>query len=91
MSQDIGATSQGDLGGKKLAKQLATRVAKAQRLVGDPVKTRRLKKAARQLKALSKQLASVMSNGKVNADVGTTLATLASDAQSEIAGLVTVR
>lgn len=91
MSQDIGATSQGDLGGKKLAKQLATRVAKAQRLVGDPVKTPRLKKAARQLKALSKQLASVMSNGKLNADVGTTLATLASDAQSEIAGLVTVR
>jgi hypothetical protein len=89
MSQDIGTASEPDLGGKKLAKQLATRVGKAQALVSDPVKARRLKKAAHQLKAFSKQLASAMGAGKVKGGVGTTLETLAIDAQSELAGLVT--
>jgi hypothetical protein len=89
MSQDIGAASEADLGGKKLARQLATRIGKTQTLLKDPVKTGRLKKAARQLKAFTRQLTSAMGTGKVRADVGTTLETLAANAQSELAGLVT--
>jgi hypothetical protein len=88
MSQDIATASEADLGGKKLAQKLASRIAKAQTLVGDPVKPRRLKKAGHQLKAFSKQLGSAVGGGKVKAEFGTPLEVLATDAQNELAGLV---
>ena len=89
MSQDIDTAATADLGGKKLAKQLAARITKTQTLVKDPVKAGRLKKASRQLKSFSKKLAGGLSSGKVKGGIGTTLETLAADAQGELTGLMT--
>ncbi|MGH7894344.1 MAG: hypothetical protein ACREQL_06725 [Candidatus Binatia bacterium] len=89
MSRTMGTAAESDLGGARLAHKLVTRVGKARGLVGDPQTTRRLKKAAKQLKAFSKQLGNGMAAGKVRADLATTLSTLAAEAQSELTGLIT--
>lgn len=89
MSQEIGRASEADLGGKKLARRFASRIAKARTLAGAPTSTRRLKKVARQLKAFSAQLAKALGAAKVKADLGAILSDLASQTSSELSGLIT--
>jgi hypothetical protein len=89
MSQSVGTASETDLGGKKLARKLAALVTRAGNLVADPVKTKRLKKATKQLKQFATKLARGLDSGKVNPEIGATLATLAAEVQSELAGLTT--
>ena len=89
MSELIGRASETDLGGRKLARSLANGVGKAKTLTADPTSTKRLKKAAKQLKQFSTKIGKGLAKGKVNADIGTELSTLSSEGQAELAGLVT--
>ncbi len=89
MSQSVGTASETQLGGKRLARKLAALVTRAGNLVADPVKTKRLKKATQQLKQLAAKLAKGLDSGKIDPELGATLATLAAEAQSELAGLIT--
>jgi hypothetical protein len=83
-----GAT-ESDLGGRKLAKAIARHVAKATSLAGEPVKPKRLKKAAKQLKQLAAKVGKGVAAGKLDATLGAGLQTLATEAQSELTALVT--
>lgn len=81
------AASETDLGGRKLARSITKRIAKAITLTGDPTSTRRLKKAAKQLKQLGKKLDKGLAVGKVDATIGAELQGLGAEAQAELTGL----
>jgi hypothetical protein len=87
MSMLIGQSSETDLGGRKLARVLARAVGKATTLTADPASTKRLKKAAKQLRLVSTKLARALARGKVDAALASELTDLASEAQAELAGL----
>jgi len=89
MGQMMGRAPEADLGGRKLARLLSKRISKAQTLSAEPTSTKKLKKAARQLKQFSTKLGKAVAAGKANAELGTALGGLATDAQAEITGLVT--
>ena len=89
MSRIVGTASEAELGGKRLAHKFAAYIAKAQHLTRDPVKTRRLKQAAKQVHQFSFQLNGAMARQKVDAIVGAELSTLAGDAATELAGVIT--
>jgi hypothetical protein len=88
MSTTVGAASETELGGRKLAKAIAKRVAKATTLTAEPTSTKRLKKAAKQLKQLATKLDKGLAKGTLDATIGAELKTLATEAQGELAGLI---
>jgi hypothetical protein len=88
MAAEIGRAPETDLGGRKLARRFAARVAKATKLAGEPVKTSRLKKSAKQLRGFVKQMGKAVGAGKVNATLGATLTEFATEATAELDGLV---
>jgi hypothetical protein len=91
MSTLIGQSSEDELGGHKLSKQLAARITKATGLVADPQTTKKLKKAARLLKGFSNQLTHGLAKRKTPIDpaLGAELGTLVGEARGELAGLGT--
>ena len=89
MSDLIGHASEAQLGGRKLARGASARVAKAKTLAGDPPSTKRLKKAAKQLKSLSTKLSKAAGAGKADPALAVELNALSSQAQLELAGLTT--
>jgi hypothetical protein len=91
MSTLIGQSSEDELGGHKLSKQLAARITKAITLVADPQTTKKLKKAARLLKGFSNQLTHGLAKRKTPVDptLGAELGTLVGEARGELAGLGT--
>ena len=89
MGRIVGTASEAELGGKRVAHKLAVYVAKAQHLAREPVKTRRLKQAAKQVHQFSFQLNGALARQKVDPVVGAELSTLAGDAATELAGVIT--
>jgi hypothetical protein len=90
MTSAMSAASQTDLGGRGLEHRLAAKLKKVQKLADkDPTSTKRLKGAAKQLHGFLTQLNKGIAAGKVSSSVGTDLATLASEAENELAGLIT--
>jgi hypothetical protein len=89
MGRIVGTASEAELGGKRVAHKLAVYVAKAQHLARDPVKGRRLKQAAKQVKQFTHQLNGAIARQKVDPVVGAELSTLAGDAATELAGVIT--
>ena len=89
MSDLMGHASEADLGGRKLARALSVRISKAKTLAADPPKTPRLKKATKQLKGFAIKLGKAVAAGKANAALGAELDGLATQAQTELAGLTT--
>jgi hypothetical protein len=88
MATAIGAASETELGGRKLAKSITKRVTKATTLTAEPISTKRLKKAAKQLKQLAAKLDKGLASSKIDGTVGAELKTLTTEAQSELAGLI---
>jgi hypothetical protein len=89
MADLIAGATDTDLGGKKFGRSLGAKIRRAQTLVTDPTTTKKLKHAANQLKSFSKKLNNGLNRGKVNADLGTMLSGLATEASAELTGLIT--
>lgn len=89
MQEIVGQASETDLGGHKLAKQLAGRLAQATKLLADPTSPKDMRKAGKQLKQFATKLGKGLTKHKVNADLGSALTPLVGDAQAELAGLLT--
>jgi hypothetical protein len=90
MTSSMSAASQTDLGGRGLEHRLAAKLKKVHKLADkDPTSTKRLKGAAKQLHGFLTQLNKGIASGKVSSTLGTDLATLASEAQNELGGLIT--
>ena len=88
MSQVVGQASEADLGGHKLAKQLAGRLRQAQKLLADPTNPKDMKKAGKQLKQFATKLGKGLVKNKVKPALGDALSPLVGEAQAELAGLV---
>jgi hypothetical protein len=90
MSHDLGTADEADLGGAKLAKKLAAKVNKARTLLGpaDPVKTKKLHAASKQVKTFATLLRHGMSTGKIRGAIAGELSSLATDVASEVASAI---
>ena len=89
MNQNVIGASQDDLGGRKIARQVTKLLDHATTLVQDGASTRKLKKAAKQLRSLVTKLNNALAKGKADATLVNQLSELATDAQNEINGLTT--
>ena len=88
LTQDVAGAPVSALGGKQPAKKLAGKLNRANRLVAQsPLTPKRLRRTAAQLKSFAAQVNRGLANGRIDATLGTELATLASEAQAELAGL----
>lgn len=88
MGDAIHGASEDNLGGKRVARAVGRCVDKAKSFAGDPMVSKRLKKAARQLKILTAKLNKALAKHKADAKLVEALTTRASEAQAVITGLV---
>ena len=88
MSHEIGTATTEELGGAKLARRFATRIEKVRKLIAEPTKTGKLRKAGKQLKTFSRQFGAAVAKGKIDPDLAASLQGLAGEASSRLAGVI---
>lgn len=87
LDADISGAAPAHLGGVGIEKKLDGMVRRANRLVAGTPKTRKLRGATRQLKLFSSLLERKLASHKVDASLADELATIATDAQTELQAL----
>jgi hypothetical protein len=87
LSEELADAQPSKLGGEQFIRALANNISRAVKYTSEPTSPKRLKKAATQLKKFAAKLGRAVSKGKIDADLGTELQTIATETRSQLLGL----